>query len=410
MNVLLECSPVSSDPLNHTGLARVALNLARFLNQYEDIDLKLCAWGSVRASFEFNQYLASQNELSGYGYKGNFSEKLWLGFMRNFKHQGGKIDFFTILLGQLINILKNPLSGCPKNEIDLIHSTYARFHPRLPKRGMPRLITVHDLTPFQINESYSVSGQRGVTARIIDSIRPNDFVACVSSHTRNDFLEYSGHDANRCRVIYNGFDQGSFFPASMNEKQDVRERYLIGDSPFLLTLSSLAPHKNIQMVLRLWKEIRYNYSDAKLVICGGKSKDIVKVAMNLGISEEETEGILMTGYVQDEEYRALASAANAFLFPSLYEGFGLPVLEAMACGCPVIASNRSSIPEVVGEAGTLLDPDKIDDWREAMCVTLSNGPRQMVSQLHLQQAKLFSWERTASEYYNFYEEILSGSV
>jgi glycosyltransferase involved in cell wall biosynthesis len=250
------------------------------------------------------------------------------------------------------------------------------------------------------------AGQVGITRRILRSIRRDDWVACVSEWTRCDFLNVTNHPAEHAVVIPNGVDHAAFHPhTTAHEINSARLHFGLGDQPYLLTLSSLAPHKNLQMLLEAWKLGSGAARGCKLVLSGGRTRDLKAAMKSLGI-DNIPEGVVLTGFVSDADFRALAAGAQAFLFPSLYEGFGLPALEAMACGAPVIASNRTSVPEVVGNTGQLLDPTRADDWAGAMTAAVAGPPRSNVDAASVRQAERFSWSDVAGRYVELYRRVL----
>jgi glycosyltransferase involved in cell wall biosynthesis len=306
----------------------------------------------------------------------------------------------------VLNVVRNPLRGAAITQFDVVHSTYARF-PRVIRRShLPTVITVHDLTPLRLPEAMVGRAQRAITRRIIESIRSVDHVACVSEATRKDFLEHTAHPADKTSVIYNGVNHNVFRPQTDPEiLRQTRAKFRLGEGSFVLTTSSLAPHKNLRMLADAWRSIQPP-PDGTLVIAGGRTASQPMVRKMLGIPESDR-SIVVTGYVTDEEFRSLASACNAFLFPSLYEGFGLPVLEAMAAGAPVIAADCTSLPEVVGTAGTLLAPNDRDAWREAIASAVAAPPRSQPHEPSLERARQFSWDRAAGEYICLYRRLVA---
>jgi glycosyltransferase involved in cell wall biosynthesis len=268
------------------------------------------------------------------------------------------------------------------------------------------VITVHDLTPLRLPQAMVSRTQRAITRRIIESIQSGDHVACVSEATRKDFLEHTAHPAEMTSVIYNGVNHDVFRPQTDPEiLRQTRVKFGLGDHSFVLTTSSLAPHKNLRLLVDAWRSIQPP-SDGTLVIAGGRTASQAMVRDMLGIPESDR-SIVVTGYVTDEEFRSLASACNAFLFPSLYEGFGLPVLESMAAGAPVIAADCTSLPEVVGTAGTLLAPNDRNAWREAIASAVAAPSRSQPHEPSLERARQFSWDRAAGEYVSLYRRLVA---
>lgn len=403
--VLLDVSPVGSSPARRTGLARVALNLGEALSRRSDVRVACCAWGSVFASYDFGRFLATQSALAGAGARLSWWERLFANRWAEYSDVNLRVPRFLIHLGQMLNVLRKPLRGVDWETVDVVHSTYARFHPRLGHRHKPRVITVHDITPLKLPALLIPRQEKAIAGRLLAGIRSADWVVCVSEHTRNDLLNHLDHPRERVRVVYNGVDSQTFSPVmDRRQLESARQRHGLGDGPFLFTLSSLAPHKNLQVLLRSWPSVTREFPYARLVIAGGKGLKPELLMRHIGLPETPAAGIIVTGYIPDQDFVILASACQAFLFPSLYEGFGLPVLEAMACGAPVIASNATAIPEVVSDAGLLVDPQSEPDWSAAMCAALRAPLRVAPSAPHLRRAARFTWDRAAAEYRAIYAE------
>jgi glycosyltransferase involved in cell wall biosynthesis len=402
--VLLDISPIGVRPESRTGLARVSLALAKALASKPDVTLRTCAWGSLVATADFEEVRREFPELNGVAVKRGVIERTYMAGHRRARGLPPRLLWRSI--GQAINRLRNPLRGIDLGTLDVVHSTYARFPHCLRGSSLPTVMTLHDLMPLRLPATYFESGQIGITRRIADSARSADWVACVSESTRRDFLDYSGFPENRAVVIHNGVDHDTFYPetdASLVEA--VRQRLGIGSGPFLLTLSSLAPHKNLRMLIDAWASCNGSRAGA-LVVVGGRTTDPAALMRAVGVNAN-VPGLKLTGFLSDVEFRALASSCQAFLFPSLYEGFGLPALEAMACGAPVICSIRTSLPEVVGAAGVLLDPTDCSAWADAMKRAIGTAPRAAPSEASLARAASFSWSSTAVEYVRLYRRALS---
>jgi glycosyltransferase involved in cell wall biosynthesis len=402
LRLLLDVSPIGAAPESRTGLARVALALAQALAARDDVALRSCAWGSIAATADFASVRREFPELHGLLPVQGFLERASL------RLAGGatpRLPWPVIrLFGQLANRCRNPLAGIDLGAFDVVHSTYARF-PRVVRRcGLPTAITLHDLMPLRMPAEWFPAGQVGITRRIVAGARQADRVVCVSESTRDDFLDHTGYPPERAVVIHNGIDHGIFHPETDRGRVDaVLRKHGLDGAPFVLTLSSLARHKNLRMLLDAWRR-RPGGKAGSLVIAGGRTADVASLARGLGVGDD-VRGVVVTGHVSDAEFRALATACQAFLFPSLYEGFGLPVLEAMACGAPVVAADRTSLPEVVGAAGTLLDPTDEAAWAERIGLALGQAPRERPHAPSLERAAGFSWERAAAAHAALYRRI-----
>jgi glycosyltransferase involved in cell wall biosynthesis len=403
LSVLLDISPAATAPETRTGLARVALSLAHALLVRSDVTLQTSAWGSLYASEYFHSHLGDFAELHPLRsplppFAKTLLEAARCGsgtLTRKLAHRGL----------QVLNRTRNPLRGWQAGKTDIVHSTYSRIPARVRRSGVPFLLTLHDITPLRLEPGIVPADQRGMMRRLVGSIGRQDWVACVSEFTRRDFLALSDHRPDRVVTIHNGVDHDRFRPPHPAVARETLARLGLVDKPFLLTLSSLAPHKNLGMLFRVWPEVKAAVPDASFVVAGGKTTDIDRLRQTCGVPEHG--GIVSTGYVSDADFCGLATSTSGFLFPSLYEGFGLPVLEAMAAGAPVIAARTTSLPEVVEDAGMLLDPADGAAWRDALITTLRRGKPSGPNEAALRRAQLFSWDRAAAEYVTLYRRIMN---
>jgi glycosyltransferase involved in cell wall biosynthesis len=398
----MDVSPITARPEGRTGLARVALSLSRAVAARHDVDLRTCAWGSLVASDDFETVRREFPELRGVAARRGAWTKLCTAKTRAARSGGRWSRAFWHRAGQVTNRLRNPLAGVDLHGFDVVHSTYARFPRVVRRRGLPAVITLHDVMPLRLPPGDLPSGQVAITRRILAGIRPSDWVACVSEWTRDDFLAVHPHPRDRIVVIPNAVDHDIFRPvANAPLLDELRGRYGLTDRPFLLTLSSLATHKNLRFLIDAWRRCGAAHEGAVLVVAGGRTSDPTELAGMLGL-DAAVPGLTVTGHVTDADVRGLASACQAFVFPSRYEGFGLPVLEAMACGAPVVASNATAIPEVVGSAGTLLPPDDQDAWTAALAEAARRPLRAAPCRASVERAARFSWAHAAERYATFY--------
>lgn len=227
-------------------------------------------------------------------------------------------------------------------------------------------------------------------------------VILLSEAARQDVEQRFRIPREKTVVVHPAAD-GRFAPRPPEAVARVREQYGL-DGPYALYLGTTKPHKNILLLLEAWARAR---PPARLVLAGAEDSRYPyprERARSLGLERE----VAFLGSVGEADLPALYSGAALFVFPSLYEGFGLPVLEAMACGAPVLSSNAASLPEVVGDAGVLLPPDDPDAWSHALADLLSR-PDQLQAMRHrsLARAEDFSWRRAAQETLAVYREVLA---
>ncbi|HIP90277.1 MAG TPA: glycosyltransferase family 1 protein, partial [Candidatus Nanopusillus sp.] len=278
-----------------------------------------------------------------------------------------KLDNFSI--NQII--IKNPLELVSKSylwyfyastkinkfeKLDIIHDPSQSPTTNVPK-NTKFIITVHDLIPFIIPKEHTKIRVLIYKLLLPKTLRTVDKIISVSHHTRKDIIKYFKIPEDKIEVIYNGVDE-KYKPLSEEEINNIKEKYSI-NYPFILYVGTLEPRKNIPTLIKAYYKLKKQGLPHKLVITGKKGwkyRSIFKTINKLNLRKD----VIFTGYVPDEDLPTLYNAADLFVYPSLYEGFGLPPLEAMACGTPVITSNTSSLPEVVGDAGIMVDPYDVD--------------------------------------------------
>ncbi len=270
--------------------------------------------------------------------------------------------------------------------------------------GMKRgkfVVTLHDAKPMLFP---SKPNRRNWKQLLKDMMAPNplqkiDHVITVSECSRQDLMEQMGIPEDRITVIHQGVDLEKFSPSSVLPNK--RFEFM----PYVLCVAGTDPTKNVTSLIEAFSKLPLNIrSQHHLVLVGDvqKNKELQQCVQAHGIAERT----VFTGVVSDSELAEYYQQASVFVFPSLYEGFGLPVLEAMACGCPVISSNTSSLPEVVGEAGMLVCPRDREELIEAMTRVLTDTElTEMLRRSGREQAEKFSWEKTARATADLYERI-----
>ena len=287
-----------------------------------------------------------------------------------------------------LNLPLDPFVG----KIDLFHAS-DWTHPRLK---VPTVTTVHDLVFLKYPQTLPSLIVKTQTRRLQRVIKFADHIIADSMSTKNDLVKTYQLNPDKISVIYLAHAD-HFKPQPKTEIDRVKTKYHL-QSPYLLSLNTQEPRKNLQKVIEAFKAylIAHPKTDLELVLVGRH-----------GWGEKLTSNhpqIKFLGFVSDQDLPALYSGAQAFIYPSLYEGFGLPVLEAMACGTPVITSNLSSLPEVTGEAGILINPQDVFELRDAIQKAITR--HDFLSQQSLQQARQFSWQKTAQQTLSVYEKII----
>jgi glycosyltransferase involved in cell wall biosynthesis len=288
-------------------------------------------------------------------------------------------------------------------KVDLFHGGDARL-PHRP--NMLTTVRVHDVFSL-IRDDLATGRFREKKQRRYQHIATRATRIIASSHsTLRDLVRVLGVPAQRIIVNHLGVAR-NFFPRGAEEIERVREKYGI-PLPYCLAVAAFSRRKNVHRVLEAYAALKSGENfESSLVLVGSTEhwKDCDQTLQRFGLAGK----VVLTGYVPDEDLAPLYAGARMFIFPSLCEGFGLPLLEAMACGTPVISSNVSSMPEVVGDAGLLVDPENVSHLKDAMAeLDDSSGLRRELSAKGLQRAKLFTWDRAARQLLDVWKELTGG--
>ncbi|MBC2694132.1 MAG: glycosyltransferase family 4 protein [Desulfobacteraceae bacterium] len=267
------------------------------------------------------------------------------------------------------------------------------------------IVTIHDLIvlkhPEFLKPEMVVSSQK----RIYSSVKRSDAIITVSNFTKGEIVDLLNIPEERVRVIYIGMAPNFRRVKDRAKIEEVKAKYGV-KGPYLLFVGRVEPKKNIKTLIRACVELRnatiYKYP---LLVVGEKAWGFQAVWEIVQQFHAENDTIF-TDVVDGDDLPCLYSGAELFIFPSLFEGFGIPVTEAMACGTPVVASNQTSIPEIAGDAALLVDPLSVEELAGAMHNVLSNPllKRQLVEK-GLERVKTFSWENTARETISLYQEV-----
>jgi glycosyltransferase involved in cell wall biosynthesis len=304
------------------------------------------------------------------------------------------------------------LSSQDLSDKNIFHSPYFPLPDFLNKRKeIKRFLTVHDLIPILFPHFFKYKEDQ-MLKRIMQSLTSRDWVFCVSQSTKNDLCNYlKKFDPERVFVTYLAASD-YFYPCFDPEKiTQIKTKYQIPpDATYILSLSTLEPRKNIDHTIRCFAQLveQEKINDLYLVLVGVKGWNYDKIFEQISHNHSLLDRIIVTGYVADEDLAALYSNALVFVYSSFYEGFGLPPLEAMQCGVPVITSNTSSLPEVVGDAGIMVSPTDTDALGQSL-LNLYNQPslRAAMSLKSLERAKQFSWEKCTQQTINAYKIAVS---
>jgi len=259
-----------------------------------------------------------------------------------------------------------------------------------------QLITIHDLLALRYPAQHrfqSLYMQLFLPAQIKLARK----IICVSECTKQEVLHKYHCDSNKISVVHNGYDPQLFHLHSTTADEDHLKHLQVNRGPFALVVGATYPHKNIELLLNVWAELPYPTRTMTLAIVGGNTpykQELQELAQKLGFDDR----IRFLGYVSNEALASLYRRASMLLYPSRFEGFGLPLLEAMACGCPVICSNTDSLSEVAGDAVLYCDPDDLADWRTSIVELLASPTLQhFFRSKGLERVQSFGWEKTAEQ-------------
>ena len=295
---------------------------------------------------------------------------------------------------------------------ELVHVPYLFWLPRnLP---CPYVVTVHDLLEHMYRARNGSNLTRSLHFHLTRHVLKNAArIFAVSQFTKSEVQNLFGIDGKKIEVIYNAIDPRFLTGhATDAERQMLAERYQI-TYPFLLYAGRISPHKNVVRIIEAFAALKAELAkqdllnDLKLIIIGdelSKHPDLRRTVVRGGVQND----VRFMGFVPIEVLRIFYDLAKVFVFPSLYEGFGLPPLEAMAHGTPVLTSNTSSIPEVVGNAAVMVNPENLFEMMRALQRVLLDPPlRERLRCAGYEQAKKFSWDRSVAEVLNGYREVVS---
>ncbi|MBN2884898.1 glycosyltransferase family 4 protein [Patescibacteria group bacterium] len=309
-----------------------------------------------------------------------------------------------------------------KEKIDLMH--YPHFNVPIFS-PVAFVVTIHDLilTKFPSRRAsmlpVTLYWLKQIAYRIIIQVavmRAKTVIA-VSEFTKDDIVKKLGIRADKIAVTYEGVAI-----LSNEDKIDSKDAVLINDkqvlssykfhAPFLLYVGNAYPHKNLDKFLEVFSSLRYTHPDISLVMVGKDDyfyQRVKRVARNLHLWREDTDNgkVFFPGYVSDNDLKVLYRQALLYVFPSLYEGFGLPPLEAMSQSCPVISSNQGSLPEILGESAVYFNPyDKVDMLTKITALIDNKSARESLIMKGREHVANFSWQRCAGETFDIYRRAL----
>lgn len=290
---------------------------------------------------------------------------------------------------------------------DLVH--FLNFnHPIFYRK--PFVVTIHDLTMllFPVGRSQKSFIRKIAFEQVLKSASGNSSRSiAISKYTKEDMVKHFGTDSSKMDVVYNGIDHdkyhNNFSEDSINK---FKEKYALS-KPYLLFVSQWRPHKGLPNLIKAFEILKSKYKiKHSLVITGKANKDFPDIPDSINNSKYKKD-IFTPGFVPNEDLPLFYHNAKSFIFPSVYEGFGLGSIEAMACGAPVISSDRSCMPEVFSDAAVYFDPENIPNMAKTIYQTIIDDKKlKYLSQKGLKHSQEFSWEKAAKETLDVYKKSI----
>ena len=409
---------VQGESIYKTGIPRVAEELMFQLLERPDCRLELCSSHFLLGALEYAQ---ADPRLRSLGFPHSEAQAALLRKQQNNQRaveaSAGLSRLTTRARRKLLHyaarrgsVRAQVMDPAALRSADVYHSTYLAL-PEQVRGGTPpqRFLTIYDMIPTLFPQ-YCNDYVKGLFNSILASIDQETWMVSISEATKNDFCHHLKVDPARVFVTPLAADPALFYPVTdAEELTRVRRKYRINNAPYVLSLCSMEPHKNIEHVIRCYVRLMQEgrTPDLQLVLAGARGWNHDHIFREVKGAEAFQSNIILTGFVANEDLAALYSGALAFVFCSFYEGFGLPPLEAMQCGVPVITSDTSSLPEVVGDAGVMLDPKDADGLCGALLSLYGDADlRRAMAGKSLARAGLFSWQRCAEDTMSAYKTAL----
>jgi glycosyltransferase involved in cell wall biosynthesis len=267
-----------------------------------------------------------------------------------------------------------------------------------------QVLTIHDISPLDEPDGFKFQFKiwyRVLLPLLVKQVRK---VITDSEFSRRRIIEQLGVPTEKVVTIPCGVDRDHFFPRAVAETADVKSRYGLPEN-YLLTVGTLEHRKNYRRLFRAWQRINQEVGEISLVVVGRPGRAFRRMRF-----DPIPERVMFVSFVSEQDLPSLYSGALALVIPSLYEGFGMPAVEAMACGIPVIASRAGALPEVIGDAGRLVDPYNEEDITQAISQMIADPAlREDFSARGLARAQTFSWDRTSAQIETVLEQVSSGT-
>jgi glycosyltransferase involved in cell wall biosynthesis len=422
MRVLYDISTLGLGHLyqqSRGGAFRVDLHMTEALAASSDCELLFCANHSSVAYYGCQEFLKHHPQLGGVPLVAprRSDGRAWFRAGASMTHRAVRGLFGTNVLpaavrrgAAYIDDRVHPPVTDAAAPVDILHSASTPLPARARQRSPQRFLTIYDLAHLRLTDLYEPAFQRSVLT-VLRSLRPDDSVITTSCFVRDELCEQGVVAAERIHVVPLAAHPALFYPCKDPDAiETVRRRYCIPPGPYVLSVNSPDARKNVPHAIHAFAQAAHHGRDAlgSLVLTGGAAPGLSDICDAIVKYPELHGRIILTGYVPDADLAPLYTGAQVFVYPSIYEGFGLPPLEAMQCGTPVITLNTSSLPEVVGHGGVMVPPGSIPALAESMLDIASNSQRRAeLQQTALAQARRFSWEISTAATLRAYRAALN---
>ena len=424
-----------SGNIHKTGLYRVSYEILQRLIECNEIDISI--YDVFNRERELKKYVQNEfpkcNRIKVYSifYRllifplGDFAD-----YLRNIQKSSNN-PIFSIYAGILKNCLLLIEKAARKIErllfinlnfkrwikkYDIYYSTYFPIPKQVRmNRNIKKVYTVHDIIPIIHPEYFSSPYNQILVKEVVENIGISDYVISVSESTKRDVLKRRP-DLSSDHIIVIPLAASSVFYKENNQEkiEYVKIKYNIKSDNYILSVCTIEPRKNLILLIKTYKELLIQNADfdLKLVLIGNYGWNSGKLIEEIEeINNTYNYPIILTGFVSDEDLSALYSGAYIFVYPSLYEGFGLPPLEAMQCGVPVVALNTTSLPEVLGDCGILVDPTSETEFAEAIILLYNNKSiHNKMAKKSLQRASDFSWAKVTEKIVDVFDSATDNNV
>ncbi|MBS4068388.1 MAG: glycosyltransferase family 4 protein [Sulfurimonas sp.] len=365
-----------------TGIGRYTYEISKRIQELSDSKYEI--------SFNYGFY---SKELFGFQKEPAIIEQ-------KFKQLKSFIDRFP-LLKKIMRFFYSAIAKLYSDSFELYFQP--NFIPSKNIKARKIICTVHDFS-FRLQPDWHPKERLEYFNDNFDLIKKADYIITGSNFTKQEIIDYMQIPQDKISVIYHGVNHELYKPYPQDKLQETKAKF---DLPkkFLLFVGSIEPRKNLLSLLMAYSLLRREEKDdLPLILVGFKGWENKEIMQEI---EKNQEYIRYLGYITDTELAHIYNLATIFIYPSLYEGFGLPPLEAMACGTPVIVSNVASLPEVCGDAALYIEPMDLQDIKDKVLTLLGDEKlREELSNKSKAQAALFSWESSALEHFSVFEKIL----